>query len=116
MKVLINRVSILGETYTIYKDSEDDDFRLKESDGYTDWTTKIIVIWDGSCWERQNSVGNIEKYRNKVLRHEIIHAFVMESGLHEAATFDDDHFEQMVDWIAIQFPKIQEVFEKLRCL
>ena len=110
-KILLARVSILGTTYTIFTDNSADDERLEGADGYSDWTTKRIVIWDGKGY---SNLGDVEKYRNKVLRHEIIHAFVFESGLHEVATFDDEHFEQMVDWIAIQFHKIKEVFNELK--
>lgn len=111
---IITGVSILGSVYTVYESNAAEDERLKENDGYCDWTTQKIVIWDGSGAEETTSIGNIEAYRNKVLRHEIIHAFMMESGLHEAATFDDEHFEQMTDWIAIQFYKIQAAFETLK--
>ena len=51
----------------------------------------------------------------KQLRHEIIHAFLSESGL--SVNFEHcskfGHEETMVDWIAIQFPKIHKVYEEL---
>lgn len=52
------------------------------------------------------------------MRHEIIHAFLYESGLAEnfehANEFGQD--ETMVDWIAMQFPKILEVYKEAGCL
>ena len=49
----------------------------------------------------------------KQLRHEIIHAFLAESGLQ--TNFEHcrqfGHDETMVDWIAIQFPKIYKVYK-----
>ena len=62
------------------------------------------------------NIANLDNHFNKVLRHEIVHAFLDESGLMENAKFDDEHFEQMVDWIAIQFPKMQKAFEEVGCL
>ena len=51
----------------------------------------------------------------KQLRHEIIHAFLSESGLD--CNFEHlkqfGHEETMVDWIAIQFPKIYEVYKEV---
>lgn len=44
------------------------------------------------------------------MRHEVIHAFLCESGMRQWA---ED--EQLVDWMAAQFPKIQKVFQKLHC-
>lgn len=51
---------------------------------------------------------DLEYFERKVLRHEIIHAFLHESGLHDLAMD-----EQIVDWLAIQFPKINQMFEEL---
>ena len=48
---------------------------------------------------------------NEVLRHEIIHAFFIESGLE-----DYNSNEQLVNWIAIQFPKMIKAFEEVDCI
>lgn len=47
---------------------------------------------------------------NEVLRHEVIHAFFHECGL-------DDYCgnEELVDWLAVQFPKMLKVFQELGC-
>ncbi len=42
-------------------------------------------------------------------RHEIIHAFLFESGLAENSEWAQN--EEMVDFFAIQFPKLMEVFK-----
>lgn len=55
----------------------------------------------------------------KTLRHEIIHAFLTESGLHGNTYNVDGGWamnEEMVDWFAIQSPKIMRVFEELEVL
>ena len=105
------KVIILGTVYTIKQVTEQEEPRIKGADGFTDWTTKTICL---SKPDPESNLGNFEGYANKVLRHEVIHAFLYESGLHECAMFDDVHFEQMVDFFAIQSPKILKVFQKLK--
>lgn len=51
------------------------------------------------------------------LRHEIIHAFLFESGLgFNLEHRESGHEETLIDWLAIQFPKILEVFKEADCL
>lgn len=55
----------------------------------------------------------------KDLRHEIIHAFLFESGLSSNTNCCFGawaEYEEMVDRIAIQFPKILKVFEEAGCI
>ncbi len=55
----------------------------------------------------------------KNLRHEIIHAFLFESGLSSdtgCCIGAWAEHEEMVDWFAIQFPKILKVFEEVGCI
>ncbi len=106
----MNKVNILGETYTIKKSNAKKDSNLVKADGYMDATTKTIVLADlESETNEYNSLDNIQKYADKVFRHELIHAFLFESGL---ACYGND--EKIVDWIAVQYPKIKEVFERLK--
>ena len=58
---------------------------------------------------------NLKDFKNKVIRHEILHAFLYESGLRENSnqTGAWAENEEMVDWFAIQFPKILKVYKKL---
>lgn len=52
------------------------------------------------------------------MRHEIIHAFLAESGLQ--ANYEHyrqfGHDETLVDWMAIQFPKIYKAFREADAL
>lgn len=107
-------VNILGTEYTIEERTESEDASLKEDDGYCDKTTKLIVITKKTD---ECDLGDFEVYRRKILRHEIVHAFLFESGLHENFTHPTHgHDELYVDWIAVQFPKMLEVFKKVGCL
>ena len=109
-----NSVHILGTEYIILKRSERDDKRLNVCDGYCDWTTKQIVVKQ----EMRGNLGNMDFYMKKVIRHEIIHAFALESGLRESSldTASWAANEEMVDWFAIQSPKIFQVFNELDIL
>lgn len=106
------KVSILGTEYTIQKLSRNEDNYLKNCDGYCDKTSKRIVVNTDN-----DDLDNVEVYIKKVLRHEIIHAFLHESGLQENFKHDTwGHDETMIDWIAVQFPKILNVFTEVDCL
>ncbi len=102
-------VCVLGTVYTIKERSESENERLSGCDGYCDWTTKEIVV------EREinGNLGNMDGYARKVLRHEIVHAFLAESGLNECSGSDESWAmnETMVDWVARQGPKIYEAWK-----
>ena len=107
-------VHILGTEYTILKRSEKDDKRLNNCDGYCDWTTKQIVVEQ----EMNGNLGDMDCYMKKVLRHEIVHAFALESGLHECSGETDAWAanEAMVDWFARQGPKIYKAWQEADAL
>lgn len=52
------------------------------------------------------------------MRHEIVHAYLFESGLTECSGAVNSWAinEEMVDWIASQFPKMKRTMEALNCL
>ena len=106
------RVNILGTKYEILQLGADKDPELRECDGYCDKTIKRIVITTPSA---DSNLGDFEVYRRKILRHEIIHAFLFESGLHENFTHAMGHDETYVDWFAAQYPKIKAVFAQAGC-
>ena len=110
MKIL-KKVSVLGTGYRIIEDNFNNDPLLKNSFGYTDYTSKKIVITDFRNEEIE--IEDVAKYRKQVIRHELIHAFLCESGLHENCEW---HNEEMVDWFAIQAPKIFKTFQEVGCL
>lgn len=109
------KVNILGTEYTVEERTVEEDSYLSNCDGYCDKTTKEIVV---AKQKPDNDLNNYEWYRKKVMRHEIIHAFLYESGLHENFEHPKQfgHEETTVDWFAVQFPKILKVFEEVGCL
>ena len=119
----MQKVSILGTEYkiVIHKVSEDNYLEENRLAGYCGEEDKLIVIADMS--EKQYFTGMDEKaqelYRKKVLRHEIMHAFLNESGLSDSSNQYSGAWtknEEMVDWFAIQFPKILGVYREVGCL
>ena len=109
-------VYILGTKYNIKLIPEADDPMLKTLGGYTDQTTHKIVV---KLIEKQcNTVQNVADYAKNIMRHELIHAFLFESGLGACANEIDcwSQNEKMVDWFAYQSPKIFKLFQQLNCL
>ena len=104
------KLNVLGTEYTIELKA----LGNEDTDGYCDYTSKHIVIRS----DNTNKVENFEQAKRKILRHEIIHAFLSESGLQSNFEHAEKwgHDETMVDWIAIQFPKLLEAFKAADCL
>ena len=108
------KVNILGADYTIEELTEKQDPYLSDCAGYCDKTSRRIVI---KAKDEKSELDDFETYRKTVLRHEIIHAFLYESGLHN--NFEHHrwgHDETMIDWVAVQFPKMIKAFEATGCL
>ena len=111
--MLHKKVSVLGTEYEIHIEDNGTDKELLECDGYCDKTTKKIVVTKetDSC-----NLGDFSVYQRKIMRHELTHAFLFESGLHENWEKNQGHDETMVDWIACMFPKMQRAFQEVGCL
>ena len=105
---MLTTINILGSEYNIFIKSLSEDPLLNDCDGYTDKTTRKIVI---SARPEECQLEDFKSYQRKVMRHEIIHAFLFESGLHECWDHNDGHDETFVDWIAVQFPKLLTAFK-----
>lgn len=107
------KVKILGTEYEIIKNANTEEYpKLKNCDGYTDFSIKRIVVAD---FEKDDtSVDDLEWYKMKVLRHELVHAYIHESGL--AENCDWARNEELTDWIAIQFTKMLNTFIEVGAL
>ena len=109
-------VVVLGQEYKIYMNVPDEeDATLEKCSGYCDKTDHRIVIGkiDG-C-----NLGEPMAYVKYVLRHEIIHAFLFESGIGGDTTWQvdgEEHPEHMVEWIGMQFPKMLKAFQEVGAL
>lgn len=99
-------LDILGTVWGLEERTYKSDPRLKEADGYCDWTTRTIVVER----ETEGNLGNMETYIAKVKRHEIIHAFLCECGLMECSPWATN--EEMVDWLARMGHRIIEAWQQ----
>jgi hypothetical protein len=113
-------VNILGAKYKVYTDvpvSKDDS--LINRFGYSAPIEHKIVIADLNTidgWKDETDAVK-QKQNQATLRHEVIHCFIYESGLWGSSCGIDAWAlnEEMVDWIAIQFPKILKIYQELGC-
>ncbi len=109
------KINILGADYTITHSHRPSDPRMDGSDGFCDETTKEIVV---ETYEGDDGKPGVKAVldiiRKKILRHEIIHAFAFESGIAENSPWAQN--EEMIDWFAIQGPKIWKAWEEAGAL
>ena len=115
-------VNILGQQYEIVVKKYDDDpaFARDGISGWCDTIEKELVVCDMSTYKgyENESAGTIDGVQKETARHEIVHAFLYESGLH-TNTCEIDGWatnEEMVDWIAIQGPKIYKAWKEAEAL
>jgi hypothetical protein len=105
-------ISVLGTDVCVLFRKEEEDEKLVNMAGYYDSSKNEIVV---KIFEPDaTSLGDLLQYQKEILRHEIIHAFLHESGV-DACSCPCDSWatnEEMVDWFAIQSPKIFKLFEK----
>ena len=107
------KVDILGAKWTITLTDKTKDVGLLDSDGYCDPSSRLIVVNNAP----DESLSNRQDWVKRNLRHEIIHAFLFESGI--GFNFSGEcigHSETMIDWMVIQFPKMLKVFKEVKCL
>lgn len=111
------KINILGTEYRIEFRKEDEDTILKDCNGYCDVTVKLIVVLAEP--NKECDCEDFSFIQKKTLRHEIVHAFLTESGLFNNTYNVDAGWaknEEMVDWFAIQSPKIFKVYSELGLL
>lgn len=112
------KVDILGSEWTVEFAPSDKYDYLKTTDGFCDPSIRRIVVDDMTTIKADDSKADLMQYRKQVLRHETIHAFLAESGLDGNSNKVEnwDRNEEMVDWIAIQGPKIIKAWQQLDVL
>lgn len=110
----MKKINILGTEYTIEVKTKAEDKFLEKCDGYCDKTSHKIVVM---AEPEDNELQLYGEYQKKITRHEIVHAFLFESGLQENFKHEEwGHDETIVDWIACQFPKMLQVFKEAECI
>lgn len=104
------KISILGTEYEIIEQTEEQNPKLRGSNGLCEIYSHRILL-NADIQEDELSYENFQEFKKRVLRHEIIHAFFAESGLRGNSEYAEN--EELVDWIAIQLPKINKVLQQI---
>ena len=118
-----SKVHVLGTEYEIVGRDYDDDPVFSENswDGYTDSAENTIVYCNMKTypgWDKKPQ-STISYWEKETVRHEITHAFLDQSGLSDSSLRYSVGWaknEEMVDWFALQAPKIFEAFNEADCL
>ncbi len=112
----VKKINVLGTQYTLIINA-DDELLPENADGAMDHSLKRIVIAEFDKPDR-NTIKDLSVYRKKVIRHEIIHAFLYESGLwnNSGDVSAWGQSEEITDWFAIQSPKIFKAFQETGCI
>ena len=116
-------ISILGAEYffVVRKYKDDPEFARLSCDGYHDGPAGVMAVCDLSTHPAYagESKEHQREYQKVVARHEIEHAFLYQSGLScNSGKWDTGWAlnEEMVDWHAIQLPKIVAACRKVGAL
>lgn len=108
---MMKKIRVLGEEWTIEYCTPETRSALDDCDGYTDNSVRKIVVDSLETVEEKDCKEDLDSYKKRVLRHELIHAYLEESGLSASAGWPLN--EEMVDWFAAQAPKIYKTFREL---
>lgn len=102
-------IDILGTPYNIkfQTPQENPKLDIADANGLAELYSKELIIRTG-YEDDPNSFNNVTEFREKVMRHEVIHAFFHECGLD---IYSDD--ETLVNFLALQFPKLEAVMHKV---
>ena len=116
-------VNILGTPYKIVVKAyeQDPDFERNGSGAYCDNDALLLVLCDMNTypgWENGDYEDSAHHQMKLLLRHEIVHAFLFQSGLSSNSGLAEEWAtnEEMVDWIALQGPKIYKAWEEAGAL
>ena len=104
------KVNVLSTVYRIkYVTS------LDGRGGETDFYTKEIRISEQEDVPAEYKTDNLKEMQRHVLRHELIHAFLFESGMDQSSAAHEAWAvnEEMIDWMAIQMPKIMAAYDSI---
>lgn len=116
-------VDVLGTPYTIEIKGYSDDpaFAKHNIDGYCEHGTHRIVIGDLHTfpgWEDETEEF-IDANMKHTLAHELVHGILNESGIQDSAHVYDGPWskcEEMIDFWAIQGPKIYKIWEQANAI
>ena len=106
-------VNILGTDYVLHicQSSKDKRFEELACDGFCDQSTQELFVTNYIDSKEPISVKDPAYCIRGAIRHEMVHAFLYESGL--GSDWEHKQYgqeETTVDWIARQFPNMYETY------
>lgn len=112
------KIDVLGTKYNIKRvnNGQDEYMTKMHYGGYCDNGSKKIYILNLKTvpdWAEEPE-GVIRLQEQETIRHELIHAFLNESGLGWNSFAPENAWaknEEMVDWFAVQMPKLLVAFK-----
>lgn len=116
------KIDVLGTKYTIRRVNYGQDGFMEKMHygGYCDGLNKEIVVLNCKTVPdySKDPEDRIKELERRTMRHELIHAFLNESGLEWNSCSTDAWAknEEMVDWFAIMMPKLLKAFKAADCL
>lgn len=105
------KINILGTEYEIKEMSVTEYPKLAIANGLAELYSKELIIDKNMNGETGEEFANFDEFKKKVIRHEIVHAFFHESGLTDYCSD-----EKLVNWIALQIPKIVKIMQETHSL
>lgn len=113
---MTDQVNVMGCNYKIIRVNRDQYKTCEGADGWCDLYGKKIYYVDPETAPDNDPIGaSPEELVKQVLRHEIVHAFLAESGL----AFNSHSIvgawamnEEMVDWIAWNGDKLYKAWKE----
>lgn len=121
------KIKVLGTKYSIEKATSEKDIRYlcaRGLSGVCIFYAKRIVVFDKDnekefTFLKDMSKDERDSFLKATIRHELVHAYLFESGLDSSSDISEVQWarnEEMIDWIALQSPKLYKTFKKLGLL
>lgn len=115
------KVNILGTEYRIDVIDPTEEMNKNGYVGLCSSYDRVITIADLKQMPEYKDLTDkeLENSIAETIRHEIVHAFFNESGLKGSAITYDGPWcknEELIDWLAIQGPKIMMAWKEAGCL
>ena len=104
-------INVLGTKYKIKYQNDLENSKLSDCNGLCEVYSKEIIIDKENLIVNTRKHANLGEFNKKVIRHEIIHAFLYESGL--SSYYKD---ETLTDGLAVLLPKMFKVMSTLKVL
>lgn len=105
-------VNVLGTEYEIILVDEKSHSLFKEVNGWCDTSVKKIYVCTKEREEGDKE--SLQEVVDRFIRHELIHAFIYESGIDVEVDWANN--EPLIDFLAIQIPKMVQAFNKVNAM